>query len=344
MGVMTRMERLLMGLFLLAFCIPGHAEHVSGDLADFITDLYGGEGIFRPPAPDIPENIADAHVPHFTGEAQIQQLNALSNGLLAGVGVFALNSTVTGLAFDIAEGVPVTTQDSLGPLLSERATTLGDGRLTFGFGYSRQDFDELDGEDLNEISVTLTHQDCCAVGPPPVPPPDGQLTGFEQDTVELAIDIDIEQEIYAFFGNYGVTSRWDVGLVVPVVSVEARAFSRADIVLAEPTGGSVIGGEPVHSFELDEDARFSDTGGTETGLGDVILRSKYHLVSSDTGPLDFSVLGQVTFPTGDEDELLGTGETKFRGMLIASKTLGRITPHANLAYEVATGRSGCTAK
>lgn len=322
-----------MSLILLVFSSAGRADHVSGHLADFITDLYGGEGIFLPPAPDIPQNIADAHVPHFTGEEQIRELNALSNGLLSGVGVFALNSTVTGLAFDLSAGVPVTTQDSLGPLLAERATTIGKGRLSFGFGYSNQDFSELDGDDLGDLKITLTHQDCCAVGPPPIPPPDGDLTGFEQDVIQLTIDVDIEQEIYAFFGNYGLTDRWDVGVVVPVISIEARAFSRADIVLAEPDGGSVIGGEPVHSFELDPDARFSDTGGKETGIGDVILRSKYQILSDETGPMDFSVLGQITFATGDEDELLGTGETRYRGMVIASKTLGRFTPHVNAAYE-----------
>ena len=334
MGVIATGRRHLCGLLLTVFAVPGHA-----DLANFITDLYAGEGIFLPPAPDIPQNIADAHVPHFTGEQQIAELNALSNGLLSGVGVFALNSTVTGISFDLSQGVPVTTQDSLGPLLAERATTVGEGRLTFGFGYSKQKFDELDGDSLSSLQVTLTHQDCCEVGPPPIPPPDGQHTGFEQDLIQLDVDIDLEQEIYAFFGNYGITDRWDLGLVVPVVSVEARAFSEASIVLAEPDGGSVIGGSPVHSFELDPDARFSETGGKETGLGDVILRSKYQLISADEGPMDFSVLGQVTLPTGDEDDLLGTGETRFRGMLIASKTLGRVTPHLNVAYEVPTSNS-----
>ena len=335
MGVIAEWRR-LSGLLLLVFCMPGHAA----DLAGFITDLYGGEGIRLPPAPDIPANIADAHVPHFTGEQQIAQLNALSNGLLSGVGVFALNSTVTGISFDLSQGVPVTTQDSLGPLLAERATTVGEGRLTFGFGYSKQKFDELDGRSLDDIEVTLIHQDCCVVGPPPIPPPDGQRTGFELDTIMLAIDIDLEQDIYAFFGNYGISDRWDVGVVVPVVSVEARALSRAEVFLGEPTGGSVIGGNPVHSFELDDDVRFSETGGKKTGLGDVLLRSKYQLVSDDDGgPMDVSVLGQVTFPTGDEDDLLGTGETKYRAMLIASKTFGRVTPHANLAYELASSNS-----
>jgi hypothetical protein len=276
-------------------------------------------------------------VPHFTGEEQIAELNALSNGLLAGVGTFALNSTVVGVTFDLSQGVPMTTQDSLGPLLAERATTMGDGRLSFGFSYINQSFDELDGDDLNDISIQLIHQECCEVGPPPIPPPDGTRTGFENDTIQLDIDLDIEQEVYALFSNYGITDNWDVGLVVPVLSIEARAFSVASDVLSEPNGGSVIDGNPVHSFVTNDADRFSDTGGKETGLGDVILRTKYQFMSDDTGPFDFSMLGQVTFPTGDEKKLLGTGETKYRAMVIASKTLGRFTPHVNFAYELASG-------
>ncbi len=328
-------ERRFLFVFLAAAAasvgIPSQAE----DLADFITGLYGGNGIILPAAPGIPAAIADAHRPHFTGESQIQQLNALSNGLLSGIGVYALSSTVTGISFDLSQGVPIALEDSLGPLLAERATTVGRGRMTFGFGYSNQDFDELDGEDLSSLSVILMHQDCCQVGPPPIPPPDGQLTGFEEDVIQLDIDLDIEQEVFAFFGNYGLSDRWDIGVVVPVVSVEARASSVAEVVLVNPTTGSLIGGNPVHSFAEDDQARFSRTGGEETGLGDVILRSKYQLMSGDTGPFDFSMLGQVTFATGDEDDLLGTGENRYRAMLIASRTLGRITPHVNVAYEVA---------
>lgn len=38
------------------------------------------------------------------------------------------------------------------------------------------------------------------------------------------------------------------------------------------------------------------------------------------------MLGQVSLPTGDVDDLLGTGETALLGMLIGSKEFGRVTP------------------
>jgi len=182
----------------------------------------------------------------------------------------------------------------LGPLLAERATTLGKGRLNIAFGYSQQDFSELDGQDLSKLQIQLIHQDCCAVGPPPIPPADGVRTGFEQDTIQLDVDIKLKQQVYALFGNYGVSDRWDVGIVVPVVSVDATATSIASVNLANPNGGSTIGGAPVHSFELDPSLAISRTGGSKTGIGDVILRSKYNFLRSSDNGVDLSMLGQVT--------------------------------------------------
>jgi hypothetical protein len=320
----------------LSGCILVMPAAHANDLSNFILDLYGGDGITLPPAPGIPAFIADAHVPHFTGEQQIQELNALSSGILAGTGVYALNSTVTGVTFDLSAGIPVSVEDSLGPLLAERATTGGKGRLSFGFSYSQQDFSELDGNSLSSMSVVLSHQDCCQVGPPPIPPSDGSLTGFEQDTISLDIDINLNQEVFAFISNYGVADNWDIGIIVPVVSIEATAFSTATVVA---TDAGLIGGNPVHSFAQNDPARFSATGGEETGLGDVVLRTKYAFARDGEGSMDLAVLGQVTIPTGEEDDLLGSGETKYKAMFIASKSYGRVTPHLNLAWEQASSGS-----
>ncbi|MGK0224111.1 MAG: hypothetical protein ACI9ON_003360, partial [Limisphaerales bacterium] len=311
-----------------------HADYVPGDLQNFISDLYGGEGIFLSPAPGIPAFIADRHTPHFTGTQQIRELNALSNGILSGTGVFALNSTASAIAFDLSAGAPVAVENSLGPLLAERANTGGKGRFSIGFGYSQQEFEELDGKSLNNIQVLLSHQDCCAVGPPPIPPGDGQLTGVELDTILLNVDINLEQEVYAVFANYGLADNWDIGIVVPIVSVEATAFSTASVVLSG--AGSLIGGNPIHSFAANDPDRFSNTGGDETGLGDIVVRTKYNFMSDGEGSIDLAFLGQVTLPTGDEEDLLGTGETKYKGMFIASKSFGRVTPHVNLAWEQAS--------
>jgi len=312
--------------------VSAHAEH----LRDFITDLYGGGGIFLPPAPDIPDNIAQAHVPHFPGETQIAELSALSDGILSGAGIFALNSTVTGVAFDLSTGVPQTVSDSLGPLLAERATTLGDGRWTLGFGYTSQKFKKLDGEKLSNLQVTFTHQDCCSVGPPPIPPPDGQLTGFEQDTITLDIDVTLDQDVFALFSNYGVTDSFDVGVVVPVVRLEATASSVATVNVGT---SSLINGNPVHSFVNDPSLAFDETGDTKTGIGDVQVRAKWRFMDATSGFADMALFVDITAPTGNEKDLLGTGEWQYRGVYVVSKNVGRWTPHLNVGWSVASGNA-----
>ncbi|MGD8830023.1 MAG: transporter [Pseudomonadales bacterium] len=315
--------------------IHAHADH----LRDFITNLYGGDGIILPLAPGIPENIAQAHQPHFTGPEQIAELNALSDGILSGTGIFAFNSTVTGVSFDLSTGVPQTVQDSLGPLLAERATTLGDGRWTFGVGYTYQKFDELDGQKLSDLQVTFHHEDCCQVGPPPIPPPDGQLTGFEEDTILIDVDVQLKQQVVALFSNYGVTDNFDIGLVVPIVKMEASADAVATIQIANPDSGSTIDGFPVHSFANDPSAAFDSTGGSKTGIGDIIGRAKWHFLDASQSFADMAVFVDVTAPTGDEKDLLGTGEWQFRGVYVISKNIGRWTPHLNVGWSGASGNT-----
>ena len=86
---------------LLAACLTHAPAIARADLADFITDLYAdtrssdpdiNSGIVLPPAgPPVSARTASAHTAHFTGESQLAELNALSNGILAGTGIYALN-------------------------------------------------------------------------------------------------------------------------------------------------------------------------------------------------------------------------------------------------------------
>jgi hypothetical protein len=337
--------RVLVACLLL---LGGTAQAQDGDLRDFITDLYGGDGIVLPPAgAPVPSFIAEAHQAHFQNEAALSELSSLSDSLLSGTQLFALNSTVTGVAFDLSTGIPQAVQDGLGPLLSERAKTVGKGRLTFGFGFAKQKFDELDGESLSGIEISLSHVECCGVTGPP--PPDGELTGFEEDEIHLTIDVDIEQDVYALYSNFGVTDNFDIGIVVPVVRVEARATSFAEVFEANPNDGSRFpdaSGVPVHTFDpsaSDPDDLFDDpissTGGSETGIGDVVVRGKWAFLDASDGFADMALALDVTLPTGSEKKLLGTGETQFRGTFIASKQLGRTTPHVNVGYSAATSNS-----
>jgi len=296
----------------------------AAELRNFLTDLYGGDGIRLSLLTPVP--FADRHEAHFR-EDSLLKLGNLSQAIISTAGQFAFNSTLTGVTFDVATGVPVETRDSLGPLLAERATTLGAGKIDLAFSASRIEYDSLDGTDLDSIVLDFPHDDCCTA--PGGPPPDGRISGFEQDVVEVRINSKLSYDVYALFANYGINERWDVGIVVPVLSVEARAQAHAEVI--DVAGGGV------HSFFTQRELQDSTTGGEETGLGDVIVRTKYNFVRDQGATPDMAVLLQITTPTGDEEKLLGSGETRYKLGYIASKQYGSYGPHFNVAYEAATG-------
>jgi hypothetical protein len=298
----------------------------AADLKNFLTDLYGGNGIFLAPVSPIP--FAALHAPHFNADS-IQAFARLNDSIVSGVGTPAFNSTVTGITFDVASGVPVETQNSLGPLLVESARTLGKGKVDLAFGYSRIKYDRLDGRKLDNYLLDMHHNDCCTAGNPEVPPPDGAITGFENDEIEVRVKTKLNFDVLGLFANYGITDRWDVGVVVPVIRAEARANAHAEVL--------AISGSNIHTFEGQSNLQNSRTGGTKTGIGDVIVRTKYNLLRESGSAPDLAVLAQVTAPTGDDDNLLGTGETKYKAGVITSKNFGTVGTHLNLAYEMTTG-------
>ena len=299
----------------------------AADLQNFVTDLYGGDGVTLSSQGG---PFAAAHVAHFSAES-LEAFTLLNSAIASSAGQFAFNSTFTGVNFDVATGVPVETQDSLGPLLAESATTLGKGKFDLAFGVSRFKYDSIDGEDLNNIVLDFPHEDCCSFqNGIQRPPPDGVLSGFETDVVRVNLDIELSYDVFAFFANYGLTDRWDVGIVVPVLSVDAHARGHAEIV-------SNSGATGIHSFFGQDELQNSHTGGSETGIGDAVLRTKYNFMRDHGAAPDMSLLVQVTGPTGDEENLLGTGEWRYKAGLIASKRYGSFGPHLNVAYETSSG-------
>src|SRR5262245_30092094 len=94
-----------------ATAAPAAAE---GDLRDLIADLYGGVGITLN---------AGFHQAHFINAAE-EELNDLSQVIASDIGSYSFNSSVSSITFDLELGVPVRTEESLGPIFAERASTI----------------------------------------------------------------------------------------------------------------------------------------------------------------------------------------------------------------------------
>ncbi len=336
------LKRALVFLLLSVLCILPNPV-VAGGLKDFVADLYGGDGILLgatpPPFP--------SHQPHFAASS-LGGLDSLSSELASNVSQLTFGSTVTGFTFDIERGVPVRTTETLGPLVAERAPTLGAGKFNVAFAYTRLDYKKFDGDDLDELSLTFVHDDSCPgagdgnLGPPP------PFCDFELDEINVDLDIEIVQDVFSIFATYGLTRKLDVGFVIPIVHTRARAKALATIArnsaisagihnFDPATGDSCIDFDPARTDQCKD-----ESGGDATGIGDVLLRTKYNFLRNQEVWPDLAIFGQVKLPTGDKDDLLGTGETNFLALLVATKSFGLgsdirwLEPHLNFGYEVST--------
>lgn len=310
----------------------------AANLKNTIRNLYGSEGILLEPSP----------LPFFTQESRfqassLQGLDQLNTQLTSAIGLPSFSSSVTGFTFDLERGIPVRTTESLGPLLTERATTLGARKLDMTLTYTRLNFTKLQGQDLSKLNLVFVRDDANGNG---IRDTSGPF-GFESDIIRARLKVDLNEDIVAFIATYGITGVWDAGIVVPIVHVRLRAEASAAIFdqFGNP-GGTKSGDLAVHRFgpnsncdpPVDQVSCKRRGGGDETGIGDIILRTKYNFLRNYGGIMpDMALLFEVKLPTGDEGRLLGTGGTNLAGLFIASKTYGRwFTPHVNVGYEIDT--------
>ena len=316
----------LVGLALLLAAEPAAAD---SDLRDFLTELYGGDGITTlsggPKGTSRTFELSSLQMLGNLGEEIGSSLSAISAG---GGG--------SSFAFDLELGVLVQTTEGFGPLVAERADTIGARRLSLGFSYTRIDFKRFEGDSLSDLSLTAPSRDISGDGRLGTPPYENANL-LEEDEVRMDLDLDIEQDVFAMLGKFGITEFWDTELIVPIIRIRAHARAEATIVCNEFDEKLC---KDNHSFGTPADGGdrpSSSSGGRETGIGDVLLRSKYNFLHDRGRWPDLALRGQIKLPTGDEKDLLGTGETDFQLMLIASQTWWRFTPHLNLGYELSTG-------
>ncbi len=130
----------------------------------------------------------------------------------------------------------------------------------------------------------------------------------------VRMNADIDANIFAFFLNYGVLDRLDVGLVIPIVQLDLDARVTVNG-LTDPSSAPIT--------------NYAASGSESTvGLGDMVLRAKYHFYQTeDTG---IAVRGDLWIPTGDEDELRGLGEVAGTIQLIGSTRWRWFSPHASI--------------
>lgn len=332
----------------LALASPASAQSGDAPLASLLPSLILGD--IRLPAPG---GGVLSHAAHFSplsiddldnpAVAIVRSFNTLLLGQLSS---FPLGSSTGGLtySFDATLGTFRRASESFGPAFAERALTIGRGRLSSGFNYQHTSYDRFEGLPLDNGSVKfyLRHEECCGVGGPAGPPlfgtvptPDGshETPFFEGDLIEAALSLDASTDTMSLFANYGVTDRWDIGLAVPIVrvSLEANVFATIQRL-------ATASNPNIHTFEAGNPNATTTTirrAGTASGLGDIVLRTKYRFADLNGGGL--AAGADFRLPTGDQDQLLGAGG-QTRLYFVASTGQGRIAEHVNVGYTVASGK------
>lgn len=332
---MRRVWWSLVGLTLAAGSLP--AQGLRDKIAQLFIFADGQDPLFLGGTAGS-DSATALHADHFVPAAVADNgtlISFIGTALSQSAANLPVSATSGGVTFRFEGGVPVATSVSPGPVFGERALTLGRGRVFIGANVNRLHFETLRGVSLNGIQMTFTHENVTGpqcdsiVGASCTP---YGVPAHENDVIDLRLALDLDMTVTSFFVSFGLLDRLDIGVVLPIVSTSLRGTSDAQIV---PFGGTTaqhfFGGTAANP-ELST-SRFVE--GSATGIGDVAARVKINVTQSPR--TNFSLLGDVRFPTGSEDDLLGSGHLAARGLGILSARFGAFTPHANIGFLLRSG-------
>ncbi len=259
---------------------------------------------------------------------------AINSIIAAQISTIPLGSSSGGFAYtyDAALGTFSRQSSTFGSAFAERALTAGRGRWNAGVNFQRASYDTLEGKDLRngDLRVYLVHQDCCGATNSSGAPPD---PFFEGDLIGNSVSMKLSSSTFSTFLNYGVTDRFDVGVVVPVVTISMDLNVTATIIRLATASNPNI-----HVFPGGAATRTVSEHGRAQGLGDILLRGKYRLADAAGGGVAAAV--DVRVPTGDSEQLLGTGGTQTKLSFIGSMASARFSPHVNVGYTFSRGGGG----
>jgi hypothetical protein len=312
---MRRMAILLAAL--IAVASPATVRAQNGKLALIIPNLYGPSGLIVNSEALLPDGTT--HSAHFNSafQAQFTQFNISLASQLASV---PLPSPASGFTYELdpALGVFKRSTQSFGPILGERAETIGRKKVSLGFNYQYFTFDTIEGVSLHDVPAVFTH--------------DGAAVGGKADVVTTDNAIDLKVGQFTGFLSYGLADNVDLSVAVPFVKVDLGVVSNATI---QRIG--TASNPKVHFFrDLTGPSPYGNTktfasSGNASGVGDLVGRIKVRPFKS--GASGFALGVDVRFPTGDELNLLGSGAWGVKPFAIFSVSEKVFSPHVNLGYQ-----------
>lgn len=267
----------------------------------------------------------------------------LNVGIASQLSALPIASPASGVIFreDPATGAMLPSADSLGPILTERAETIGKKRFFMGFTRQQFRFDRIEGQPLGAV------QNLYEGGDPTNVTQNGRLQTTSPMIYGTQVDLRLDQNV-AFF-TYGLTNRLDVSAALTWVNstMSVIGFNARQVNSGNPGDG----GTCWCAATLDVRASQNDPGGlgiaglrrdvfgqarsTSTGIGDTIVRVKGTAIEKRLWALGLGA--DLRLPTGDELNYHGSGAVGFKpfaALSLHSGNLGgvRISPHFNIGY------------
>ena len=278
----------------------------------FVHDLFFRTAIPGLESPALVNSIAE------------ESANAIAN--LAGVTLSTapIASSSAGFTFvrDKVTGDQSFKSNSFGPTFADRPLTNGRSVFSFGFNfqYGKTDyeggFDTADGRTIGLPVYDNTAR--------------WRDNGFEEFVTERAF-LQAKSQIFNVVAAYGVTDKFDVGVVVPMVSLSLTGWREEAWNLTRKFAdrGTAIGVPTAVGSRVN----IPSSSQSASGIGDVITRLKYSWTGDRSDGA--AVAADLRLPTGSEEDLLGAGKAalKLQALLLKSG-LGPASIHGNAGYTV----------
>ncbi|OPZ08010.1 MAG: hypothetical protein BWZ08_01465 [candidate division BRC1 bacterium ADurb.BinA292] len=242
------------------------------------------------------------------------------------------------LVFDPATGQPI--YDSFGSLVTNKANTIGKGKIGLGLSYQHATFDSFDGEDIGrQVDTTIvSEQDIEIPSTFIFESITGDVLTRSTEPFRSVIDIrarnvEFDADVVTLTLIYGLLENVDIGALIPYIWLTTRGeveikvdqsvvlesevnLEGSDTPLIVPLGAA----SSTRKFKGEFDRDFD-------GIGDIILFTKWQILSQfglpkrTKAPLDLALQFEVKLPTGDEDEFLGTGHTDLALRMLMQREL-----------------------
>jgi outer membrane putative beta-barrel porin/alpha-amylase len=192
-------------------------------------------------------------------------------------------------------GTVIRASDSFGPLFTERSLLAGRGRASFGMSFSSVSYDNIDGRNLRDGTLVSTASVF-----------HGETTPFDIETVTLKFRTDT----VTLNGTVGITDQLEISAGIPFIRLNLE-------------------GERIDNYRGQQLLQARGSAST-AGLGDIVVRGRYNVYRS--GASGMAVGAEVRLPTGNEEDLLGTGSTSFTPRFIGSYEQDRVGLHGEIGY------------